>query len=188
MLFGLLSLLMGHWTLFVAKICVKTSFFSSRFYPCVLESDIRPLEHIIISDSNYFNGSTFPDELTTRHNYCPKVISYIHTYHIGNALKLVKLLICYYFSRFLLFEFLDSIAVNRMELIAPGVVIEILTLNKGAFLITYDWVVLVKWYNFGSSVYWWVRKAPESNNWWSGVLTLEVSCQKCNCFGLSWHF
>ncbi|KAL6345428.1 hypothetical protein AAG906_015911 [Vitis piasezkii] len=72
MLFGLLSLLMGHWTLFVAKICVKTSVLSSRFYPCVLESDIKPLEHIIVSDSNYFNDSAFPDELTTRHNYCPK--------------------------------------------------------------------------------------------------------------------
>ncbi|RVX16732.1 MLO-like protein 4 [Vitis vinifera] len=73
MLFGLLSLLMGHWTLFVAKICVKTSVLSSRFYPCVLESDIKPLEHIIVSDSNYFNDSAFPDELTTRHNYCPKI-------------------------------------------------------------------------------------------------------------------
>ena len=77
MLFGLLSLLMGHWTLFVAKICVKTSVLSSQFYPCVLESDIKSLEHIIVSNSNYFNGSAIPDQLATRHNYCPKVISYI---------------------------------------------------------------------------------------------------------------
>ena len=63
MLFGFLSLLMGHWTLFVAKICVKTSVLSSQFYPCVLESDIKSLEHIIVSNSNYFNGSAIPDQL-----------------------------------------------------------------------------------------------------------------------------
>ncbi|KAL8045231.1 hypothetical protein ABFX02_08G099300 [Erythranthe guttata] len=34
MVFGLLSLLMGHWIVFVAKICVKSSSMSSRFYRC----------------------------------------------------------------------------------------------------------------------------------------------------------
>ncbi|KAL3630248.1 hypothetical protein CASFOL_023232 [Castilleja foliolosa] len=34
MVFGLMSLLMGHWIIFVAKICVKSSTLSNRFYPC----------------------------------------------------------------------------------------------------------------------------------------------------------
>ncbi|CAI9110951.1 OLC1v1011061C1 [Oldenlandia corymbosa var. corymbosa] len=35
MVFGVLSLLMGHWIIFVAKICVKSSHLSTRrFYPC----------------------------------------------------------------------------------------------------------------------------------------------------------
>ncbi|XP_073145289.1 MLO-like protein 4 [Henckelia pumila] len=34
MVFGVLSLLMGHWLIFVPKICVKSSALSSRFYPC----------------------------------------------------------------------------------------------------------------------------------------------------------
>ncbi|KAL9664780.1 hypothetical protein QQ045_020188 [Rhodiola kirilowii] len=41
MLFGVLSLLMGHWIVFVAKICVKSSALSDRFYPCASKADFR---------------------------------------------------------------------------------------------------------------------------------------------------
>ncbi|KVI02903.1 Mlo-related protein [Cynara cardunculus var. scolymus] len=48
MLFAVLSLLMGHWIIYAAKICVKSSAISSRFYPCSVEkSYIDPLHHQI---------------------------------------------------------------------------------------------------------------------------------------------
>ncbi|XP_038876598.1 MLO-like protein 4 isoform X2 [Benincasa hispida] len=52
MLFGLLSLLMGHWIVFVARICVKSSVLSSRFYPCALEVDLKRVRHISIASEN----------------------------------------------------------------------------------------------------------------------------------------
>ncbi|XXG75007.1 hypothetical protein AAC387_Pa07g3600 [Persea americana] len=51
MLFGLLSLSLGHWTIWVARICVKSSVFSARFYPCAEEAH---------------------KESKGLHNYCPK--------------------------------------------------------------------------------------------------------------------
>ncbi|XP_008448546.2 MLO-like protein 4 isoform X5 [Cucumis melo] len=72
MLFGLLSLLMGHWIVFVARICVKSSVLSSRFYPCALETDLKRVRHIFIATQS-LNGSV-PRE----HNndgireYCPE--------------------------------------------------------------------------------------------------------------------
>lgn len=72
MLFGLLSLLMGHWIVFVARICVKSSVLSSRFYPCALEIDLKRVRHISIASENL--NSSVPRE----HNndgireYCPE--------------------------------------------------------------------------------------------------------------------
>ncbi|XP_041019599.1 MLO-like protein 4 isoform X2 [Juglans microcarpa x Juglans regia] len=73
MLFGLLSLLMGHWIVFVAKICVKSSVFSSRFYPCALEDDFRKVEHILVSGSKYLNHSVVREQVKNGlHDDCPE--------------------------------------------------------------------------------------------------------------------
>ncbi|KAL2348617.1 hypothetical protein Fmac_002617 [Flemingia macrophylla] len=71
MLFGLLSLLMGHWIIFVAKICVKSSALSSRFFPCAMENNSA--ERIVWSSSEYLNKTVLEGpEHTGRHNYCPE--------------------------------------------------------------------------------------------------------------------
>lgn len=70
MLFGLMSLLMGHWIVFVAKICVKTSSsaFSSKFFPCALDEDIS-------SSREYLNKSVSREEVEPKfHQYCPEVV------------------------------------------------------------------------------------------------------------------
>ncbi|KAJ6736856.1 MLO-LIKE PROTEIN 1 [Salix viminalis] len=57
MVFGLLSLLMGHWIAFVAKICVESSTLSSKFYPCVVKkNNFTPGNHIL-SRVKYSNDS-----------------------------------------------------------------------------------------------------------------------------------
>ncbi|XP_074269246.1 MLO-like protein 4 isoform X2 [Silene latifolia] len=48
MVFGVMSLLLGHWSIFVAKICVKTTKFGSRVNPCIPETKI--VRHVIISN------------------------------------------------------------------------------------------------------------------------------------------
>ncbi|XP_038723958.1 MLO-like protein 4 [Tripterygium wilfordii] len=73
MLFGFLSLLMGHWSVFVAKICVRSSAFSTRFYPCVSKEDLRFVEHVITSTSNFMNHTVSREHVPTgRHHYCPE--------------------------------------------------------------------------------------------------------------------
>lgn len=75
MLFGLLSLLMGHWTIFVAKICVKSSVLSSRFYPCAPErNSFESVSHTHIPfSSKYLNRSLLQEEVKVNlHNYCPE--------------------------------------------------------------------------------------------------------------------
>lgn len=80
MLFGLLSLLMGHWIVYVAKICIKTSSVSRRFYPCALESELSDeMSRIDISGlNNTFMNYLIPRQLmnTAVHHYCPEVISF----------------------------------------------------------------------------------------------------------------
>lgn len=80
MLFGLLSLLMGHWIVYVAKICIKTSKVSRRFYPCALESELNDeISRIDIADLNStFMNYSVPRQLmnTAVHHYCPKVINF----------------------------------------------------------------------------------------------------------------
>ncbi|KAK9284697.1 hypothetical protein L1049_023873 [Liquidambar formosana] len=71
MLFGLLSLLMGPWVIFFAKICVKSSVLSGRFNPCALESKITSVE--LLSSSDYFNKSVYREQVNTRREgYCPE--------------------------------------------------------------------------------------------------------------------
>lgn len=74
MLFGVMSLLMGHWIVFVAKICVKSSALNKRFYPCVAKSDIKNTQNYQVSDSNYFNHSLVRELIDSGdRNYCPQV-------------------------------------------------------------------------------------------------------------------
>ncbi|XP_021722765.1 MLO-like protein 4 [Chenopodium quinoa] len=56
--FGVLSLLMGHFSIFVANICVKSSVFSTRFYPCIPETaSTQPvviIKHITNSNDSMY--------------------------------------------------------------------------------------------------------------------------------------
>ncbi|KAJ6353326.1 hypothetical protein OIU76_002360 [Salix suchowensis] len=73
MVFGLLSLLMGHWIAFVAKICVESSTLSSKFYPCVVKkNNFTPGNHVL-SRVKYSNDS-FVKELVhkQKNEYCPE--------------------------------------------------------------------------------------------------------------------
>nr|XP_043606463.1 MLO-like protein 4 [Erigeron canadensis] len=73
MLFAVLSLLMGHWIVYAAKICVKSSTISSRFYPCSVEKTfVEPL-HYQMSFSNYSNYSVSRHLLSHKHSeFCPE--------------------------------------------------------------------------------------------------------------------
>ncbi|KAL8476504.1 hypothetical protein ACS0TY_028978 [Phlomoides rotata] len=74
MLFGLLSLLMGHWIIFVAKICVKSSALSSRFYPCAPPMKKQAfVNHMNVLRSEHLNSS-IPRLLLEdlNHEFCPK--------------------------------------------------------------------------------------------------------------------
>ncbi|KAK4402050.1 MLO-like protein 4 [Sesamum angolense] len=76
MVFGLLSLLMGHWIVFVAKICVKSSAVSSRFYPCVASNYVKHegFENQAVDlRSNHLNSSTARLLLEDVHQrFCPQ--------------------------------------------------------------------------------------------------------------------
>ncbi|KAG2376195.1 MLO-like protein [Vigna angularis] len=72
MLFGLLSLLMGHWIIFVAKICVKSSVISSRFFPCPLEKN--SVKRVVWLSSEYSNRTVVKGQVNNGlRNYCPEV-------------------------------------------------------------------------------------------------------------------
>ncbi|XP_017249990.1 MLO-like protein 4 isoform X1 [Daucus carota subsp. sativus] len=76
MLFGLLSLMMGHWIVYVAKICIKSSSVSRRFYPCALESELsdEPSQIEISVFNHTFMNHSAPRQLmkTAVHHYCPQ--------------------------------------------------------------------------------------------------------------------
>ncbi|OVA19626.1 Mlo-related protein [Macleaya cordata] len=79
MLFGLLSLLMGHWTIWVSKICVKSSALSSRFFPCTVEgykSVTLPQQLLHITSFPSLNHSVFINQEklqeTESLEYCPE--------------------------------------------------------------------------------------------------------------------
>ncbi|KAL4362412.1 hypothetical protein GQ457_04G021460 [Hibiscus cannabinus] len=81
MLFGVLSLLMGHWIEFFAKICIKSSALDSRFYPCSKFSDRKKLQQMLVSSSKFTVrlNSTVVRELAAAshrrhesHDYCPE--------------------------------------------------------------------------------------------------------------------
>lgn len=74
MLFGLLSLLMGHWIVYVAKICVKSSVMSRNFFPCTVDDNSRT-ERILLSNTEYSNVTVFKEHVNNRlHDYCPEVV------------------------------------------------------------------------------------------------------------------
>ncbi|VFR02507.1 unnamed protein product [Cuscuta campestris] len=70
MVFGLLSLLMGHWIGFVARICIRSSAINTHFYPC------SPWNPISSALNHHFNMSLPPDELMkanySRKHSCPQ--------------------------------------------------------------------------------------------------------------------
>ncbi|KAL3720548.1 hypothetical protein ACJRO7_005373 [Eucalyptus globulus] len=70
MLFGLLSLLMGHWMGLVTKICIKSSALSSRFYPCA-RGDFRTRDHVLFPNSVYPNNSK-EQVIARENNFCPE--------------------------------------------------------------------------------------------------------------------
>eukprot|EP00257_Ricinus_communis_P021632 XP_015581165.1 MLO-like protein 4 isoform X1 [Ricinus communis] len=75
MLFGLLSLLMGHWVVIVAKICVKSSAVSSRFFPCAVNDDLKSEQNILDTSSSYTNDFYPRKETYTlidSHHHCPE--------------------------------------------------------------------------------------------------------------------
>ncbi|KAG5623306.1 hypothetical protein H5410_008524 [Solanum commersonii] len=75
MVFGLLSLLMGHWIVYVAKICVKSSAVSSHFYPCSppRNKTQSAITRFALSGSSYSNFSTSRLLLSSGHeDYCPE--------------------------------------------------------------------------------------------------------------------
>ncbi|XP_057784016.1 MLO-like protein 4 isoform X2 [Salvia miltiorrhiza] len=77
MVFGLLSLLMGHWIAFVAKICVKPSaLMSSRFYPCSptkIAENQALARHAVVFSSNHLNSSISRLLLEDpNYDYCPE--------------------------------------------------------------------------------------------------------------------
>ncbi|PIA57330.1 hypothetical protein AQUCO_00600218v1, partial [Aquilegia coerulea] len=76
MLFGLLSLLMGHWSILVSKICVSSSALSSQFYPCPLEGTYKDAVHHQIRLLESLNSSTHSilhDQIKKKHHeHCPK--------------------------------------------------------------------------------------------------------------------
>lgn len=74
MLFGLLSLLMGHWIIIVANICVKSTVQDGRFHPCAIKHESHSVGHFVPS-SDYLNKSVFGEHHKRGlHDHCPKVV------------------------------------------------------------------------------------------------------------------
>lgn len=108
MVFGILSLLMGHWIIFVSKVCVKSSVLSRDFYLCAAENGIkRPSfeNHLVISNRESRNTS-FSSEKNehNREGFCPEVwlffiavITFSFFSKLCNFDKLIKLGICFPF-------------------------------------------------------------------------------------------
>ncbi|XP_019182461.1 PREDICTED: MLO-like protein 4 [Ipomoea nil] len=76
MVFGLLSLLMGHWITFVAKICVKSSALTSRFYPCSrwdIKEEAAIVNHTVFMRFTHLNVSVSRElmENAQNHQFCP---------------------------------------------------------------------------------------------------------------------
>ncbi|XP_068645891.1 MLO-like protein 4 [Aristolochia californica] len=75
MLFGVLSLLLGHWTIWVSKICIKSSGLSTRFYPCSRENyekDVTQVKMGAFAPVHSSNFSAFTGREVHRHDYCPE--------------------------------------------------------------------------------------------------------------------
>lgn len=73
MLFGLMSLLMGHWIGYVAKICVKSTALSTRFYPCSLKNGWRRYSFVSSLDLPINNTVARDQEMSNRRqDYCPE--------------------------------------------------------------------------------------------------------------------
>ncbi|GMN29061.1 hypothetical protein TIFTF001_002272 [Ficus carica] len=100
MLFGVLSLLMGHWIVVVAKICVKTTALSSRFFPCTataLEGEkVSSVDDLLLSRSEFVNKTVFRKRFPV-HEYCSElhrlifVLGMTHVFYSFAAIALAML-------------------------------------------------------------------------------------------------
>ncbi|XP_068344833.1 MLO-like protein 4 [Pyrus communis] len=75
MLFGVMSLLMSHFIIIVAKVCVKSSVMSSRFFPCASENEfLNAVEHVLVPSSGNLNSSVSSVQVKagSQHGYCPE--------------------------------------------------------------------------------------------------------------------
>ncbi|WCJ32643.1 Seven transmembrane MLO family protein [Euphorbia peplus] len=74
MVFGLLSLLMGHWVVVVAKVCIRASSANSKFFPCAERNVVR-LELSRSESSGYRNDSSATGQMfavVNTHHHCPE--------------------------------------------------------------------------------------------------------------------
>ncbi|RZC44903.1 hypothetical protein C5167_037846 [Papaver somniferum] len=81
MLFGLLSLLMSHFAIWISKICLKSSALSSRFFPCTEQGyNKEPQKVLHFTSLNSLNHSIFVKQEEKfhkfpshhHHEYCPE--------------------------------------------------------------------------------------------------------------------
>lgn len=75
MVFGVISLLMGHWIGILTKICIKASAGASRFFPCESEKYYRSVKSVLFHVSSRWNESVSRAEymIFGDHSDCPKV-------------------------------------------------------------------------------------------------------------------
>ncbi|XP_065856654.1 MLO-like protein 4 [Euphorbia lathyris] len=71
MVFGLLSLLMGHWVVVVAKICIRGSSANSKFFPCA-ERNVMRLQLSRFQNSSGFRNDSSMFTLVNIHHHCPE--------------------------------------------------------------------------------------------------------------------
>ncbi|KAF3772455.1 MLO-like protein 4 [Nymphaea thermarum] len=65
MLLGLISLMLGQWARWISEICVKSSLFSSRFYPCTRDDTER------LTILTYINQTAMPlEKFSISSNHC----------------------------------------------------------------------------------------------------------------------
>ncbi|KAF9622786.1 hypothetical protein IFM89_034021 [Coptis chinensis] len=76
MLFGVLSLLMGHSAIWVSKICVKSSLMDTRFYPCTYDGNYNVSvnqKSVLITSFNSSKYSVSHEQMNTeRREHCPE--------------------------------------------------------------------------------------------------------------------
>lgn len=75
MVFGVISLLMGHWIGILTKICIKASVGVSRYFPCKSKLYYKLAKTILFQIPSHWNESVAKAEymIYGEHSDCPKV-------------------------------------------------------------------------------------------------------------------